>query len=146
MSELVYNVDRLGRPAWIALMVLGFIVFWPIGLALLAYLIWSGRLGSHWDSYRFRRSVRDKWAAARGGFDRRWDCGPQSSYGSSGSPAFESYREDVLKRLEEEEAQFRDYLGRLRSARDRAEFDQFMKERSARRDQPGESSGSVPNT
>ena len=45
MSEVVARIDDFGRPAWIALMVLGFIVFWPIGLAILAYLLWSGRDG-----------------------------------------------------------------------------------------------------
>ena len=34
-----------GETAWIVLMVLGFILFWPLGLAILAYLIWSGRMG-----------------------------------------------------------------------------------------------------
>ena len=34
-------LDRKGKGAWIAAMVLGFIFFWPVGLALLAYMIWS---------------------------------------------------------------------------------------------------------
>ena len=29
---IVAKLDELGKPAWIALMVLGFYVFWPIGL------------------------------------------------------------------------------------------------------------------
>ena len=48
------------RPAWtpltIALMVLGFVVFWPLGLAMLAYILWGDRLHD---------MVRD----ARGQFD-----------------------------------------------------------------------------
>jgi hypothetical protein len=32
-------LDRKGKGAWIAAMVLGFIFFWPVGLALLAYMI-----------------------------------------------------------------------------------------------------------
>ncbi len=36
-------LDRKGRGAWIAAMVLGFIVFWPIGLALVAYITWTNR-------------------------------------------------------------------------------------------------------
>ena len=35
---LIDKIDDIGKPAWIALMVLSFIVFWPIGLALLIYL------------------------------------------------------------------------------------------------------------
>src|ERR1043166_3953476 len=45
MYAVVTRIDDFGRPAWITLMVLGFIVFWPIGLAILAYIIWSGRMG-----------------------------------------------------------------------------------------------------
>ena len=37
-------LDARGKPAWIIAMVAGFIVFWPIGLALLAYMIWSKRM------------------------------------------------------------------------------------------------------
>ena len=45
MSDVVARIDDLGRPAWIALMVLGFILFWPVGLLILGYLLWSGRMG-----------------------------------------------------------------------------------------------------
>ncbi|TIM18003.1 MAG: DUF2852 domain-containing protein, partial [Mesorhizobium sp.] len=42
------NTSALIRPAWtpatIALMVIGFMVFWPLGLAMLAYIIWGDRL------------------------------------------------------------------------------------------------------
>ena len=37
-----------------------------------------------------------------------------------------------MKRLEEEQQEFKDFLGRLRFARDRSEFDQFMAERRGR--------------
>ena len=41
-------LDRKGKGAWIAAMVLGFIFFWPVGLALLAYMIWSKKMfGNH---------------------------------------------------------------------------------------------------
>ena len=39
------RLDDMGKPAWIAVMVLSFFVFWPLGLAILAFLIWSGRMG-----------------------------------------------------------------------------------------------------
>ena len=39
-------LDDKGKGAWIAAMVLGFIFFWPVGLALLAYMIWSKRMFS----------------------------------------------------------------------------------------------------
>ena len=41
---LTDKIDDYGRPAWILLTVLGFVVWWPIGLALLAFTVWSGRM------------------------------------------------------------------------------------------------------
>ena len=51
---------------------------------------------------------------------------------SSGNVAFDEYREETLRKLDDEQREFRDYLDRLRSAKDRAEFDQFMNERRNR--------------
>ena len=49
--------------------------------------------------------------------------------GSTGNHAFDEYREETLKRLEEEANEFQGFLKRLRHAKDKAEFDQFMAER-----------------
>jgi hypothetical protein len=46
--------------------------------------------------------------------------------GATGNTAFDSYRAETLKRLEEERDAFLSFLDELRSAKDRAEFDQFM--------------------
>jgi len=54
---------------------------------------------------------------------------------SSGNRAFDDYRSETLKRLEEEQREFKEFLERLRVAKDRAEFDQFM---GARRPRPFE--------
>ena len=51
---------------------------------------------------------------------------------SSGNKAFDDYRDATLKRLEEEEREFRAFLERLRQAKDKSEFDQFMSERRER--------------
>lgn len=115
------RLDTLGRPAWIALLVVSFIVFWPLGLALLAYLHWSGRMGCG--------KFSGRWGAEgwhnRGGMARgRWH-----HTRSSGNVAFDEYREETLRRLEDEQREFRDFLDRLRHAKDKAEFDQFMAER-----------------
>lgn len=48
---------------------------------------------------------------------------------STGNAAFDEYREETLRRLEEEAAEFQTFMERLRKARDKAEFDQFMSER-----------------
>jgi len=132
--ELAAKLDDLGKPAWIAVMVVGFILFWPIGLAILAYLIWSGRMGcgmKHGMSRgpgRWHNSDRSARRRAR----QRW----RESRHSSGNSAFDEYREDMMRRLEEEQQEFRDFLERLRHAKDKAEFDQFMDERKNRRDEP----------
>jgi hypothetical protein len=39
---------------------------------------------------------------------------------------------ETLRRLEEEQKEFRDFLERLRHAKDKAEFDQFMADRRSR--------------
>jgi len=51
---------------------------------------------------------------------------------SSGNRAFDEYRSDTLKRLEDEQREFQDFLDRLRFAKDKTEFDQFMAERKNR--------------
>ena len=48
---------------------------------------------------------------------------------TTGNAAFDAYREETLRRLEEEADEFQTFLERLRKARDKAEFDQFMAER-----------------
>jgi hypothetical protein len=58
----------------------------------------------------------------------RWGCAPE--YRSSGNRAFDEYRADTLQRLEQESREFREFLDRLRMAKDRAEFDQFMSQRA----------------
>jgi hypothetical protein len=55
---------------------------------------------------------------------------------SSGNRAFDEYREETLRRLEEEQREFREFLVRLRQAKDKQEFDQFMSERRARTNSP----------
>jgi hypothetical protein len=144
MSEVVARIDDFGRPAWIALMVLGFIVFWPIGLAILAYLLWSGRMGcGRHDIEHWRERATERWERRR----ERWERRMQGHWGGgagmrpSGNRAFDEYREEALRRLEDEAKEFRSFLERLRMAKDRAEFDDFMRER---RDRQGPAQGSEP--
>ena len=131
--ELAAKLDDYGKPAWIAVMVLAFIIFWPIGLAILAYLIWSGRMGC------WRDGGHGRWHNDR---KHRWRSGAESWFGggrraaSSGNSAFDEYREDTLRRLEDEQQEFKDFLERLRHAKDKAEFDEFMAERRRRAARP----------
>jgi hypothetical protein len=48
---------------------------------------------------------------------------------SNGSPAFNEYREETLRRLEREQGEFQEFVEHLRMAKDKAEFDQFIAER-----------------
>jgi hypothetical protein len=137
----------------IILTVLGFLWWWPIGLVLLGLFLGRGKFGSRrplsyagdapmfngdhgrdrWERKMTRlqekmEMVRAKADQFRGGRD--W-FGPATS----GNRAFDDYRSETLKRLEEEQSEFKDFLARLRFAKDRSEFDQFM---AARRGGPME--------
>lgn len=108
-------LDEKGKGAWIAAMVLAFILFWPAGLALLAYMIWSKRMFS--TSCKKRRDA---------GFGQAIDR-------STGNAAFDAYKADTLRRLQEEQDAFEAFLHRLREAKDKAEFDQFLQDRAETR-------------
>src|SRR5260370_24407759 len=119
MTGLMERLDDIPRPAWIALVVVSFIVFWPIGLALLIYLKWSGRMFcsrhgryGHW-SGPDGREAREEFRAWRR--RHRW-----SRHGASGNVAFDEYREETLRKLDEEQLELRDVLDRLRAADDTA--------------------------
>jgi hypothetical protein len=138
MYGVMERLDDIPKAAWIALVVLGFIVFWPVGLALLIYLKWSGRMscwkhGHHgrWYTPEDREAFREEWRARREEW-RAWKRRNWSRRQSSGNVAFDEYRDETLRKLDEEQREFRDYLDKLRSAKDRAEFDQFMAERRNR--------------
>jgi hypothetical protein len=129
------KLDELGKPAWIALIVVAFWVFWPLGLAILVYTIWSGRMGcgyhggsDRWQHKMERMQSKMDWMRAKmSGGAGGWPHAP-----SSGNHAFDEYRAETLKRLEQEQREFREFLERLRFAKDKAEFDQFMTERRNR--------------
>jgi hypothetical protein len=119
------KIDEFGKPAWIALVVLGFVFWWPLGLAMLAFAIGSGRMGCCWKGHGMSRWHQGAGARTAG----TWWQPPQRS---SGNRAFDEYRSETLRRLEDEQKEFHDFLDRLRMAKDKSEFDQFMAERSNR--------------
>ena len=57
---------------------------------------------------------------------------------STGNSAFDAYKADTLRRLEEEQGNFEAFLERLRDAKDKAEFDQFMDDRAKNSDASAE--------
>ncbi|MDT1061525.1 DUF2852 domain-containing protein [Paracoccus sp. CPCC 101403] len=114
-------LDERGKGAWILAMILGFVFFWPVGLAILGYMIWSKRMFSC--RHRHDHHARHDRFASRG-------------YSApTGNAAFDAYRDETLKRLEDEHREFLDFLQKLREAKDKAEFDQFMQ---GRKDEPRE--------
>ena len=117
------------RPIWILLLILSFWVSWPVGVVLFAYLIWSGRLEA------WRRAALNLWDEGIGPMQHPGHGWPRRS---SGNKAFDEYRADTLRRLEDEKKEFQAFLDRLRAAKDRAEFDQFMSERRNRADTAAE--------
>jgi hypothetical protein len=132
------KLDALGLPAWIAVMILGFIAWWPLGLTILAFLIWSRRMGcgmhrgyGRWEHKMSR--LQEKMERMRGRMEGR--AAPESWWGhsnSSGNRAFDEYKTETLKRLEDEQREFHAFLDRLRLSKYRVEFDQFMAERRSR--------------
>lgn len=132
---LVQKLDDWGKPAWIALMVAGFIFFWPIGLAILFYMKGSGRMGC-WKHGRAGRWHMPEGSDRPRELYKAWKRGWQGRYESSGNVAFDEYREETLRRLEEDQREFRDFLDKLRAAKDKAEFDQFMADRRSRPTEP----------
>ena len=133
-SAQAYRPYRHWHPGLVVLMILGFIFWWPLGLGLLAFMLWSKSIDS-WNHAGMR--WQDKMERVQEKFDRMRSKmegfgGPWGGPASSGNRAFDEYRTDTLRRLEEEEKEFREFLNRLRAAKDKAEFDQFMAERRNR--------------
>jgi hypothetical protein len=126
--HMVAKLDDIGRPAWIALTALSFILWWPVGLAALAFTIGSGRMGCGYHGSQGWNERRERWRAMREEW-RSMKCGGYGRAPSSGNAAFDEYRDETLKRLEDEQKEFLGFLDRLRRAKDKAEFDQFMAER-----------------
>lgn len=156
---------RSASPVWIVATLLGFLFWWPVGLVLLFWTI-GGRGMSCWGYGRHDGGYEAGWQGGPPpwvGWKRHWKrqmkewCRSQAQaamgsamgtapggpgYPSSGNRAFDEYRAETLRRLEDEQKEFAAYLERLRFAKDKAEFDQFMSELRNRppapsADQPG---------
>ena len=128
---LLTKLDELGKVAWLATTVAAFVVAWPVGLAMLAYLGGSGRVQAWYAEHAdasgawFNVGCRSPASGSESPIRK-----PRAT--ASGNKAFDDYRADAMSRLEEEGREFRSFLERLRQARDKAEFDGFMAERRQR--------------
>ena len=72
----------------------------------------------------------------------RWGM-QAKAYRPTGNRAFDEYRDETLQRLQEEAEEFQTFLDRLRMAKDKSEFEQFMAERRNRPADP-DPSGTAP--
>lgn len=135
---LASKLDEGGKVAWIAATILAFWLWWPLGLAMLAYLAGSGRFRAwkcaggpgRWHNADGGSGPGGGWAAPNWGSG--WGCGwggRSRQAPGSGNRAFDEYRAETLRRLEEEQREFVEYLERLRQAKDKSEFDAFMEDR-----------------
>jgi hypothetical protein len=100
-------LDKHGKGAWLITIILGFIFVWPLGLAVLFYMIWSNRMSRSFFGC----------------------CHKRKNHIKIGNTAFDAYKQDTLKRLEDEQSAFMGFLQRLREAKDKTEFDDFMNNR-----------------
>ncbi len=136
MNASAYLHD-IPKPIWIVAIVLGFIVFWPLGLAILAYTIGSRRWGRRFEgpgqwhntAPQGQEQGRACGWAKWGDWSPPWNQQPRPEVRPSGNAAFDEYKTETLRRLEDEQKEFVEYLERLRKAKDKAEFDQFMADR-----------------
>ncbi|HVV94433.1 MAG TPA: DUF2852 domain-containing protein [Hyphomicrobiales bacterium] len=148
------------RPVELVAMILGFIFFFPIGLAILFWRLvgrpdllaplreWmAGQRGAATAASSAAGSTAtggSAWGGPRSVWSGpgAWGCGPSRSrdglWADSGNAAFEDYKarelarlEEERRRLAEEQKAFAAFLDELRRAKDREEFDRFMASRRA---------------
>jgi Protein of unknown function (DUF2852) len=127
-------------PVELIAMVLGFMIFWPIGLAILGFKYWQRKTNGP-DLQTVAAGAYRNARSAMGGFSgnspRPWaNTWSRGFTSSTGNQAFDQWKSAELDRLEEERRrldsahrEFAEWLDTVRKAKDREEFDRFMSER-----------------
>lgn len=157
MNASALNTSALIRPAWtpatIAMMIIGFMLFWPLGLGMLAYILWGERLDT------MKTDINRATDGFAGNFNRSFGCrgrrssrfGRNGSSARTGNVAFDDWREEEISRLEEERNkldemrhEFDEHLRELRRAKDQGEFDDFMSSHKSK--SSGKRNKSVPDS
>jgi hypothetical protein len=139
MNDTATATGPCARGRWsalnIVLMIVGFAVFWPLGLAMLVWIIWGEEIARKAEGMKGRfRSLSERAPAFAA-----------APFRDTGNVAFDEYREREMKRLEEERrkldemrAEFNAFLKELRRAKDQEEFDRFMRDFRSRTGGAGE--------
>jgi hypothetical protein len=121
-------------------MVLGLIVFWPIGLGVMGYKLWQKKMGGPdlqtvaTSGWNYARSTMSSGETST---PKPWAYGFRST--TSGNSAFDSWKSAELQRLEQERRkledahrEFAEFVENVRKAKDREEFERFMNERNSK--------------
>lgn len=131
-------------PWEIGVMVAGFVVFWPLGLVAL-FLKW--KKGEMWRGAAGGEAPWTGLNMKKPDF-KAWSSGSSYGFAGSGNAAFDDYRREQLKRLdeerrklEEEQKAFREFVEQVRRAKDQEEFDRFMAARRPVVDPSADSNG-----
>ena len=109
--------------------VVAFLIFKPLGLAALVYLIW--RSARRNGGCGFRRREGFGHGVERGPWAARWQ-GPAAR-----NTAYEEHQRETLSKLDEEAQAFEAFERKQREAKDKEAFDRFMANRDAPQN-PGE--------
>ena len=137
--NLVARLDDIGKPAWIALMIVSFILFWPLGLVVLGYPDRERTNGmldiGRGDATGERHGAMQE-RAANGAARARRHANTHAATAPSTSTAPRPCAGSKRK-----QRQFKEFLDRLRQAKDKAEFDQFMSEMRRRSEGPPPQTG-----
>ena len=121
MQQVVTTLDDYGRPAWIIATVLGFTIWWPIGLGSgLSDLEWTHGLRKQTTVEAAFRQEAKRFGGGFGGF------GPLRTPGTLPSTPIARRLCGALKRRL---TSSRLSSTELREARDKADLDQFMAQR-----------------
>ena len=97
-------------------------VFWPAGVAIAIILAWRGGFAPTGTPMPAPRNMEEAVKSLV----------PTSAQKATGNASFDTYRSDMIERLEVEQQNFEGFLGRLRDAKDQTEFDRFMDDRAQR--------------
>ena len=118
------------KPVEIVAVVMGFAIYWPIGLSVLGWKFMQRKGYSISDVFDAARSRFAGWTSDMNRAERK----PWRPFESTtGNAAFDEWRKAEMEKLDEQrrqldaaEREFAEHKADLRRARDKEEFDRFM--------------------